>query len=151
MKDTNRRFDIRRSCLIRSPPEGVHRLLVDPQTWPRWQSEIVSIEPSGPLEDGDVARGEADMLGFKVHGHTTAIAVGRELFEEDVFVGVRLKIRYEVRAAPEGSIVTHRLVAKLPGGFSGRVLSLFLRRRLRRLQKTSLDNLARYSEETPLR
>jgi hypothetical protein len=35
------------------------------------------------------------MLGFEVHGHSTAVEIGASSFEEDVVVGVRLQIRYE--------------------------------------------------------
>lgn len=115
-------------------------------SWPRWQSEIVSVEQRGPLSAGDVARGEADLLGFEVHGHSSATVVEAARFEEDVIVGVRMKIRYEVHTDVTGTVVSHNLVADLPGGACGRVLSLFLRWRLRRLQRTALEGLVRQSE-----
>lgn len=82
------------------------------------------------------------MLGFEVHGYSTALEIG----EEDVVVGVRLQIRYEVTSTPNGFIVAQRLTAELPSGISGSVLSYFLRRRLRRLQRDTLERLAGYSE-----
>jgi hypothetical protein len=116
-------------------------------TWPDWQSEIVSVENRGPLTTiGEVARGEADLLGFQVHGHSTATDVGPARFEEDVVVGVRMRICYEVRPDERGCLVTHSLIADLPGGVCGSVLTLFLRWRLRRLQRTALAGLARQSE-----
>jgi hypothetical protein len=139
-------YEIQRSQKASCAPDRVRRLILDPSTWPRWQPEIVSIEPREPLAAGDVARGEADMLGFEVHGHTTVTNVDPISFEEDVVVGVRMKILYEVHSDGEGSLVTHKLVAQLPRGFVGRVLSLFLRRRLRALQKTALTNLVSQSE-----
>ena len=93
-----------------------------------------------------MARGEAEMLGFAVHGHTEALDVTDEVFEEDVIVGVRMIIRYEVSASPSGTRITHRLTAKLPGGFSGRILSLFLQPRLRALQRRVLERLAGQAE-----
>jgi hypothetical protein len=115
-------------------------------TWPDWQSEIVSIEDRSRLAAGDVARGEADLLGFEVHGHSTATSVSATRFEEDVIVGVRMRICYEVRPDGERTVVTHSLVADLPGGGCGRILAMFLRWRLRRLQRTALDGLALQSE-----
>jgi hypothetical protein len=82
------------------------------------------------------------MLGFAVHGHSEALAVTDEVFEEDVIVGVRMVIRYEVGVNPSGTRVTHKLTAQLPGGLSGRILSLFLRPRLRALQRGVLERLA---------
>lgn len=51
-----------------------------------------------PLETSHAGR--ADMLGFEVHGHSTAVEIG----EEDVVVGVRLQIRYEVTSTPNGAL-----------------------------------------------
>jgi hypothetical protein len=146
-----RTLEICRSRATSSAPEVVNSLIIDPMSWPRWQSEIVSVEERGPLATGDVARGEADLLGFQVHGHSTATQVQAERFEEDVIVGVRMRICYEVQAAGGGSVVTHTLVADLPGGACGGVLALFLRWRLRRLQRTALEGLLRQSEAASLR
>jgi hypothetical protein len=64
---------------------------------------------------GDVARGEAEMLGWEVHGHSTATDVGPGCFEEDVVVGVRMRIRYDLAPTADGVVITHRLSAQLPG------------------------------------
>ena len=143
---SRRTLEIRRSHLTSSAPEVVYDLIINPMTWPTWQSEIVSIEASPPLTPGGVARGEADLLGFEVQGHSTATVVEPAAFEEDVLVGIRMKIRYEVRPSESGSLVSHYLVAQLPGGGCGRILAWFLRWRLRRLQRTALEGLARQSE-----
>lgn len=141
-----RTLEIRRSRLTPSAHEVVYDLLINPMTWPSWQSEIVSIEEVGPLSSGGVARGEADLLGFEVQGHSTATRVEPDRFEEDVIVGIRMKICYELRPERAGTVVTHNLVAQMPGGYCGRVLALFLRWRLRRLQRSALEGLARQSE-----
>jgi Polyketide cyclase / dehydrase and lipid transport len=138
-----RPFRIERTAHVRATPEEVRRLLVDPATWPRWQPEIIDASGPAPMRTGDVARGEATMLGFAVHGHTEALEVTDEVFEEDVIVGVRMLIRYEVTVGEAGTRVTHRLTAQLPGGLSGRVLSFFLRPRLRALQRGVLERIAR--------
>ena len=98
------------------------------------------------MVEGDVARGKARMLGFHVDGHATAVGFGAEFFEQDVIVGVRMRIRYEVEPADGGTVITHTLTAEMPRGISGRVLGLFLRRRLRSLQRTALENLVAQSE-----
>jgi hypothetical protein len=70
---------------------------------------------SGALAAGDVVRGEADLLGFEVAGLSTATRVEETLFEEDVIVGVRMRIGYRVHADGAGTLVTHSLLADLPG------------------------------------
>jgi Polyketide cyclase / dehydrase and lipid transport len=131
-----------RSLHTPSHPAAVMALLMDPATWPRWQSEIVSASGPSPVGPGEVARGKAHMLGFQVDGHSTTLEAGDAHFEQDVIVGVRMRIRYEVAASGSGSVLTHSLVCELPAGVSGRVLSFFLRRRLRRLQRSALERLA---------
>ena len=95
---------------------------------------------------GDVARGKARMLGFYVDGHATAVDVGETYFEQDVIVGVRMVIRYEVKPIEGGTMITHILRAQMPSGIAGRLLALFLRRRLKWLQRTALENLVLQSE-----
>jgi hypothetical protein len=105
-----RTFEIRRSLKTSSAPEVVYGNLINPKAWPHWQSEIVSIEDRGSLAAGDVVRGEADLLGFEVAGFSNAIRGSMEtLFEEDVIVGVRMRIRYQVHADGAGTLVTHSL------------------------------------------
>jgi hypothetical protein len=139
---TGRSFYIRRSADMDADPDVVNRLLLDPSTWSRWQPEISEASGPNPMEAGDVARGRAKMLGFAVQGHSEALRVADGVFEEDVIVGVRMVIKYEVRPSHSGARVTHELTAMLPGGVSGRVLSFFLRPRLRALQRGALRRLA---------
>jgi Polyketide cyclase / dehydrase and lipid transport len=121
--------------------------LLDPLTWPAWQPEIITSEGVSPLGRGDVVTGTARMLGFDgVEGRSVAVDVRDEVFEEEVVVGIGMRIRYEVRADGQGSVVTHHLESDMPGGFSGRLLSFLLRRRLKRLQKTALERLVAQSE-----
>jgi len=98
------------------------------------------------MASGDVARGKAQMLGFYVDGHATAVEIGNAHFQQDVIVGVRMGIRYELKPIEGGTMITHTLSAEMPSGISGRVLALFLRRRLRWLQRTALENLVLQSE-----
>lgn len=64
--------------------DEVRRLLLDLATWSEWQPEIVNARGPAPMGDGDVARGEAKMLGFDVHGNTEVLAATGAVFEEDV-------------------------------------------------------------------
>src|SRR5918992_6006369 len=100
---------------------AVMALLLDPATWPQWQSEIVAAAGPSPLRTGDVARGRAHMLGFHVDGHSTTVDSGDAHFEQDVIVGVRMRIRYEVAGSAQGSVLTHALSCDLPAGVAGRV------------------------------
>ena len=98
------------------------------------------------LDVGDSVEGLASMLGFRVEGRATTTDVGTHHYEEDVVVGVRMRMRFEVTPSGSGVVVKHRLEAPLPAGFAGRALSFFLRRRLRRMQRDSLANLCRQAE-----
>lgn len=100
----------------------------------------------GTLHEGDVQEGRAHMLGFDVQGKSTAVRIEERCFEEDVVVGVRMKLTYELVPSAQGVVVTHRLEAELPRGPLGRLLSVFLRRRLKRMQETSLEGLVRQAE-----
>jgi Polyketide cyclase / dehydrase and lipid transport len=140
--NTTRPLALSRIKLSDSSPEEVMGLLLDPRSWPRWQPEVVSADGPHPLRTHDVARGRARMLGFAVHGHSTTVGAGVDHFEQDVIVGVRMRIRYEVEPAGSGSAITHQLECDLPGGASGRFLSFFLRGRLQKLQTRALSLLA---------
>ena len=142
----NRTFELSGSRLASCEPERILGLVADATKWPSWQPEITSIEGPTSMASGDVARGKARMLGFHVDGHATAVDVGGTYFEQDVIVGVRMGIRYEVKPIEGGTMITHTLSAQMPRGISGMVLALFLRRRLRWLQRTALENLVLQSE-----
>jgi hypothetical protein len=80
---SDRTFRIHRSAEVSAPVDEVRRLLLDPATWSEWQPEIVNARGPAPMGDGDVARGEAKMLGFDVHGHTEVLAGRRDRRRED--------------------------------------------------------------------
>lgn len=122
-------------------PGRVMSRVVGPSTWPEWQSEILSTQGPEPLAPGDVVDGRARLLGFDVHGRSAAVEVTDEVFFEDVIVGVRMRIRYTVRPDGSGSIIGHHMQADLPAGPLGRLLSVFLARRLRKMQSELLESL----------
>jgi Polyketide cyclase / dehydrase and lipid transport len=137
----SRVFEISHSRMADCSPDLLIKRILDPATWPEWQPEIISMEASGPLDEGTSVDGRARLLGFEVDGRSTTVASDEHSYEEDVLVGVRMRVRYEVEQTPTGAKVTRRLTAYLPGGVSGRVLSFFLKRRLRAMQVGVLESL----------
>lgn len=123
------------------------RLVLDPQTWSSWQPEIKTASGPAPLKQGDLVEGHADMLGFKrVGGRSIAHHVEDRRFEEHVIVGVPMRIIYEV-AERDGDVeVTRTISADLPRGPFGSLLSVFLRRRLRKMQHDVLAELVKQAK-----
>lgn len=142
-------FEIERSVETRASADVVIRRVLTPSTWPEWQSEIVTAEGPERLAEGDVVEGRARLLGFDVRGRSTATGVAQDAFEEDVIVGVRMRISYRAQPRRGGSIVTHRMQADLPAGAAGTVLSWLLARRLRRMQVTLLERLSDQAGREP--
>lgn len=142
-----RKLTIEATRVARCEPEALLDLVRDPKTWPRWQPEIVSTRGPDRLDEGDDVYGHAEMLGFRVEGHSKSVTVTGDTYEEDVVVGVRMRILYEVARDDSGATtVTRRLSTLLPGGVAGRVLSFFLKRRLTRMQDGVVDELVRQAE-----
>jgi hypothetical protein len=131
---------------IASPPEVLLNTILAPATWPQWQSEILTAEGRERISNGDVVAGQARLLGFEVDGASTAIEVEDSSYEQDVIVGVRMRVRYEISPSLNGAVVKHSLLSELPAGLSGRVLSFFLTRRLKRMQRDLLEGLAAQTE-----
>lgn len=114
-----------------------------PRTWPRWQSEITRIDGPDRIEENDAVTGHARLVGFHVQGRSDAVSVSNDLFAEDVIVGVRMRVTYRLEGTAHGRTTIKRtLEVDLPRGPSGRVLSLILRGKLRRMQRRLLKELA---------
>jgi hypothetical protein len=122
------------------------KVISDPSTWPAWQSEIIETDGTAPLGEGDVVGGRARLLGFEVNGQSSTLTATPTSFVEDVIVGVHMRIEYTVEESAAGTVITRRLTATLPAGFSGRVLSFFLKRRLKAMQVGLLDELVDQAE-----
>ncbi len=122
------------------------KVLTDPSTWPRWQSEILVTRGPVPLVEGDEVEGRARLLGFHVDGRSKTVAADPTSFVEDVIVGVRMRVEYEIDERPHGTTVTRVLTTSLPGGLSGWVLSFLLKRRLKAMQKGVLEALVAQAE-----
>lgn len=137
----------RSSTLISVPAEKIHDRISASETWPEWQSEILSTEKPRWVEPHEVVHGQARLLGFDVHGRSLTISSEPRAYEQDVVVGVRMHVRYSIEEEPAGCRVSHELTAELPGGLSGRVLSFLLARRLRKMQVDLLGRLKDQLEE----
>ena len=137
---------IERSRTARCSPDEVRAKILDPASWPAWQPEILSTSGPSPLGPGSVVVGRARMLGFGVSGRSAAVDVDDTSFEEQVIVGVAMRVRFDVHPSAEGTVITQSLTAELPTGLAGRVLGVLLRWRLRRMQRVALDRLAAQAE-----
>lgn len=139
-------FEIESSTITPATPEAIRDKLLRPATWPAWQMEILSTDGPEIVEEGDVVQGRAQMLGFKVVGQSFTRGVGETRFVEDVVVGVGMRITYTLEAVPGGTRVVHRLESDLPTGAMGRLLTIFLRRRLKVMQRVLLERLSKQAE-----
>src|SRR5687768_6526885 len=57
---------------------------------------------TGPYRGGRSGLGDAELVGFKVQGRSDAHVVDEGLFIEDVIVGVRMVITYQVAPTASG-------------------------------------------------
>lgn len=141
-------FEVGAERVARCKPDVVIRHLLDSSRWPEWQPEIVATIGPERVRVGDVVRGHAELLGFGVAGRAAIEEVPEDGLVEDVLVGVRMRVSYQVDQRRDGCLVRATIVTEAPTGISGRVLGFLLRRRLRRMQITALDRLARLAEAT---
>jgi hypothetical protein len=122
-------------------PEETMRRLRRPSGWPEWQSEIMATRGPEEVGPGDHVLGDAYMLGFAVAGRADILSVDERGLEQRVLVGIPMTVHYSIERDGDGWTLTHRLAVDLPEGISGRVLSFFLKRRLRKMQRVLLANL----------
>jgi len=146
MKQGRNHYRIEDHIDTRADQRAVMGRVLAPKTWPEWQAEIKTVEGPERMEDGDQVSGDAELVGFRVQGRSDAHVVDDELFIEDVIVGVRMVITYQVKPNGSGTRITRTLEADLPGGILGRLLSIALRARLRKMQKRLLRDLAAQAE-----
>lgn len=139
-------FTIEGTAFTRASKAAVVDQLLRPSTWPVWQSEILSATGPEKIDAGDLVQGRAEMMGFRVSGQSVADRVADGVVREQVVVGVGMQITYEVEEVEGGTKITHTLVSRLPDGPMGRVLSFFLRRRLRAMQRALLEKLPHAAE-----
>ncbi|CAN5525380.1 hypothetical protein BH20ACT23_BH20ACT23_13850 [soil metagenome] len=145
-KNVTATFEVGAERVAKCRPEVVIRHLLDATRWPEWQPEIVATVGPERVQVGDVVRGHADLLGFGVAGQAAIREVPPDGLVEDVLVGVRMRVSYQVEQRRDECLVRATIVTEAPTGISGRVLGFLLRRRLRRMQSTALDRLTRLAE-----
>lgn len=134
-------FRTERSVVARADTARIAGFLADPSTWPAWQSEILRTDGPDRIEVGAIVNGRASMLGFEVDGMNVTTGVDETIIEQDAVVGVGMTITYALQPEGEGVRITHLLTSDLPSGTLGRVLSFFLARRLKKMQRDLLENL----------
>lgn len=142
MGDGRREFSLKRSRRSSSPPGHLLDKLARPATWPEWVPEITATRSKTVVGEGDDVEGLAEMLGFRVNGRAKVTEVTPTRFVQDVVIGVRIVARYDVEADGDGSVIHHELLVSAPRGPTGRLLTFFLKRRLRVMQKRLLENLS---------
>lgn len=142
-----RRFVIEDELTTDAPADAVMGKILDPKTWPVWQSEIRAVSGPERIAEGDEINGDAGLVGFEVEGVSHAREVSGNRFVEDVVVGVRMEVFYDVSNKGGRTVVTRRLEANLPGGVIGTALSVLLRFKLRKMQRDVLRDLAAYASE----
>lgn len=142
-----RSFETESSTAISAPAEQIRTRIAAWETWPQWQSEILETEQPRWAEPREIVHGKARLLGFDVHGRSLTTVSDSTRFEQDVVVGVRMRVLYSIEQRDDACVVTHRLSADLPGGLAGRALSIVLARRLRKMQVDLLTRLKSQLEE----
>lgn len=135
-------FVTQRSIESSASPEALLDRIRTPASWPEWQSEILSVEGPARVSEGDVVAGKAAMLGFEVDGQSHTVSADETRYVEDVVVGVGMRVTYGVEETGGGTRLTHRLECELPGGPLGSVLSFFLKRRFKKMERELLKRLA---------
>ena len=120
-------------------------MLADASNRPSWMTELVEVEAApGPVAVGDRFAGRSSILfhDFLGQSEVTESEPGVSLVE-DVVIGARFVSRWEVSAHASGARVHHTIDVTFPAGPFSPIERWVLRRRLLRMQKQSLANLAR--------
>ena len=130
---------------VAATADDVWAVLADASSRPSWMTELVEVDAApGPVDVGDRFAGRSSILlhDFLGQSEVTEAEPGRTLVE-DVVIGARFVSRWEVRPTARGAEVHHTIDVTFPAGpFSG-LERWVLRRRLLRMQRQSLANLAR--------
>lgn len=130
---------------VAAPPEDVWAVLADPSTRPSWMTELVEVDAApGQVAVGDRFNGRSSILFHDFIGasEVTEAEPGRHLVEE-VVIGARFVSRWGVRSTEAGARVHHTIDVEFPAGPFSPLERWVLRRRLLRMQRQSLANLAR--------
>jgi uncharacterized protein YndB with AHSA1/START domain len=130
---------------VPASPGEVWACIADPTARPAWMTELHRVDAApGPLAVGDRFNGESSILlhDFIGTSEVTESEPGRSIAEE-VVIGARFVSRWEVTATGAGSSVHHTIEVQFPAGPFSPLERWVLRRRLLRMQRVSLRNLAK--------
>lgn len=130
---------------IPAPPDSVWAVLADASARPSWMTELVEVDAApGTVEVGDRFNGRSSILFHDFIGasEVTESTPGQCLAEE-VVIGARFVSRWEVTPSAGGARVHHTIDVQFPAGPFSPLERWVLRRRLVRMQRQSLANLAR--------
>jgi uncharacterized protein YndB with AHSA1/START domain len=130
---------------VAASPEEVWALLADPSSRPSWMTELREVDAApGQVAVGDRFNGRSSILFHDFIGasEVTEAEPGRHLAEE-VVIGARFVSRWDVRPSATGAEVHHTIDVEFPAGPFSPFERWVLRRRLLRMQRQSLANLAR--------
>lgn len=130
---------------VAAPPGEVWAVLADPSTRPSWMTELTEVDAApGPVAVGDRFNGRSSIFFHDFIGasEVTESQPGRRLVEE-VVIGARFVSRWDVTATSAGATVHHTIDVEFPVGPFSPIERFILRRRLLRMQRQSLANLAR--------
>jgi uncharacterized protein YndB with AHSA1/START domain len=140
-----RRVTVAHVADMPAPPDEVWGCIADPTVRPAWMTELHRVDAApGPLAVGDRFNGESSILLHDFIGvsQVTESEPGRAIAEE-VVIGARFVSRWEITATGDGSSVHHTIEVQFPSGPFSPVERWVLRRRLLRMQRASLRNLAK--------
>jgi uncharacterized protein YndB with AHSA1/START domain len=130
---------------VPASPDDVWPLLADPTRRPSWMTELRRVEAEpGLLVVGDRFDGQSSILlhDFIGSSEVTEAEPGRSLAEQ-VVIGARFVSRWELTATADGGTrVHHAIDVQFPDGPFSPLERWVLRRRLVRMQRASLRNLA---------
>lgn len=132
------------STEVPAPPDQVWGCIADVSRRPLWMTELSQVEAvRAPLSVGDRFTGRSSLLlhDFIGMSEVTKAEPGR-ILTEDVVIGARFVSHWEIVETDGGSSVRHEIEVQYPGGPFSRIERWVLRRRLLRMQRDSLGNLA---------
>lgn len=131
---------------VPAPPLAVWAKIADPAERPVWMTELRRVDAAtGEVQVGDRFSGASAILGHEFLGESQVTEVERgKLLAEEIVIGARFVSRWELVASGDGRSTTlhHVIDVQFPKGVFGAVERWVLRRRLLRMQRTSLEALA---------
>lgn len=131
---------------VAATAEAVWAVIADPTQRPAWMTELRRVDADpGEVEAGDRFLGESSLLLHDFVGASeVTVAEAPKLLAEEVVIGARFVSRWELVPSADGSTTTvrHSIDVEFPAGPFSWLERWVLRRRLLRMQRASLRNLA---------